>query len=57
MSSKYLGTEKVPLWTEITTDFDPDEETANFGTRHALESEGNIYEVSSTVPIADSCIN
>ena len=36
---------KLPLWTEISTDFDPDEETANFGTRVALESQGSIYEV------------
>jgi len=34
-----------PAWTEISTDFDPEEETANFGTRHALEADGNIYEV------------
>ena len=39
--------ERAPVvaWTEISTDFDPDEETANFGTRHALEAEGNLYEV------------
>ena len=36
------------LWTEVTTDFDPEEETANFGTRHALEADGNLYEVSET---------
>ena len=42
-----LGHRELPLWTEISTDFDPDEETANFGTRHALESQGNIYEVSN----------
>ena len=29
-------------------DFDPEEETANFGTRHALEADGNLYEVSET---------
>ena len=34
------------IWNEINTDFDPEEETANFGTRHALEAEGNLYEVS-----------
>ena len=33
------------IWNEINTDFDPEEETANFGTRHALEAEGNLYEV------------
>ena len=34
------------IWNEVSTDFDPDEETANFGTRQALESDGNLYEVS-----------
>ena len=34
------------VWNEVNTDFDPDEETVNFGTRHALETEGNLYEVS-----------
>ena len=38
-------TEKA-IWNEVSTDFDPDEETANFGTRQALESDGNLYEVS-----------
>ena len=33
------------IWNEVSTDFDPDEETANFGTRQALESDGNLYEV------------
>ena len=33
------------VWNEINTDFDPEEETANFGTRHALEAFGNLYEV------------
>ena len=33
------------VWNEVSTDFDPDEETANFGTRHALESGNNLYEV------------
>ena len=37
-------TEKA-IWNEVSTDFDPDEETANFGTRQALESDGNLYEV------------
>ena len=39
-----MESEKV-VWNEINTDFDPEEETANFGTRHALEAEGNLYEV------------
>ena len=33
------------IWNEVSTDFDPEEETANFGTRHALETGGNLYEV------------
>ena len=37
------------LWTEILTDFDPEEETANFGTRLSLVTEGSLYEVH-TVP-------
>ena len=45
-----VGQDGVPIikWRHdvLSTDFDPDEETANFGTRHALESEGNIYEVT-----------
>jgi hypothetical protein len=35
------------LWTEILTDFDPEEETANFGTRLSLVTEGSLYEVPS----------
>ena len=37
--------EERAVWNEVSTDFDPDEETANFGTRHALESGDNLYEV------------
>ena len=33
------------VWNEVSTDFDPEEETANFGTRHALESGDSLYEV------------
>ena len=39
------------VWNEVSTDFDTDEETANFGTRHALESEGNLYEVVTLATI------
>ena len=39
------GRTRPTPWTEISTDFDPEEETANFGTRHALEADGSIYEV------------
>ena len=37
--------DEMILWNEIATDFDPEEETANFGTRRALEADGNLYEV------------
>ncbi len=34
------------VWTRLVTDFDPDEETANFGTRLALhDREGAVYDV------------
>lgn len=46
-SERMLEARRPAAWTDISTDFDPDEETANFGTRYALESEGNIYEVIS----------
>ena len=36
------------VWNEVSTDFDPEEETANFGTRHALESGDNLFEVRNT---------
>ena len=32
------------VWNLISTDFDPEEETANFGTRQALEAGGCLYE-------------
>ena len=38
--------EERAVWNEVSTDFDPDEETANFGTRHALESGDSLYEVT-----------
>lgn len=31
-------------WSRIDTNFDPDEETANFGTRHAIEN-GKLFDV------------
>ena len=37
------------VWNEVSTDFDPEEETANFGTRHALESGDKLYEVRNTL--------
>ena len=39
--------DEMTLWNEIATDFDPEEETANFGTRKALEADGNLYEVKN----------
>ena len=39
-------TSEKAIWNEVSTDFDPDEETANFGTRQALETAGSLYEVS-----------
>ena len=32
-------------WSVIGTNFDPDDETANFGTRRALEAEGKLFDV------------
>ena len=37
--------EKSCLWSHISTDFDPEEETANFGTRHAIENDGKLFDV------------
>ena len=39
--------DEMTLWNEIATDFDPEEETANFGTRRALEADGNLHEVKN----------
>ena len=39
--------DEIVLWNEIATDFDPEEETANFGTRRALEADGILYEVGN----------
>jgi hypothetical protein len=33
------------IWSVIGTNFDPDDETANFGTRHALEADGRLFDV------------
>lgn len=37
--------EPVGVWSVVGTNFDPDEETANFGTRHALEADGRLFDV------------
>ena len=37
--------EKSCLWSHISTDFDPEEETANFGTQHAIENDGKLFDV------------
>ena len=42
------------IWNEVSTDFDPEEETANFGTRHALETGGSLYEVVTLATIEPS---
>ena len=44
MFQKMEADAEQAIWNEVSTD--PDEETANFGTRQALESDGNLYEVS-----------
>ena len=42
-------------WTKITTDFDTEEETQNFGTRHAIESCGKIFDVFTQATISPKC--
>ena len=37
--------EGVESWSEICSSFDPDQETKNFGTRHAFEAVGNVFDV------------
>jgi hypothetical protein len=40
------NSEQTPcIWSHIDTDFDTDEETANFGTRYALENDGKLFDV------------
>ena len=39
------------LWCQIVDQFDPDEETANFGTRHAFEAPGNLFDVFTLATI------
>ena len=40
------NSEQTPcIWSHIDTDFDPEEETANFGTRYALENDGKLFDV------------
>ena len=46
MFQKMEADAEQAIWNEVSTD--PDEETANFGTRQALESDGNLYEVSTS---------
>ena len=43
-------------WSQISTDFDPDEETANFGTRHALEADGKLFDVFTYATIEPKVI-
>ena len=44
-STDVLNNEKTCLWSHISTDFDPEEETANFGTRYAVENDGKLFDV------------
>ena len=44
----------MAVWNEVSTDFDPEEETANFGTRHALETGDNLYEVVTLATVEPS---
>ena len=43
-------------WSQISTDFDPDEETANFGTRHAMEADGKLFDVFTYATIEPKVI-
>ena len=40
------------MWSKIVTNFDPDEETANFGTRYAIEASGKIFDVFTYATIS-----
>ena len=44
------------LWTQISTDFDPEEETVNFGTRYALEKDGKLFDVFTFATIEPKVI-
>ena len=44
-SEPYKLSENFCVWSQISTDFDPEEETANFGTRYALEKDGKLFDV------------
>ena len=41
-------------WSNIGTNFDPDEETANFGTRHAIEASGKLFDVFTLATVSPS---
>ena len=41
-------------WSKIGTNFDPDEETANFGPRLAVESSGKIFDVLTHATVSPS---
>ena len=46
MQQDQENSEQTPcIWSHIDTDFDPEEETANFGTRYALENDGKLFDV------------
>ena len=46
--------EREGFWSNIGTNFDPDEETANFGTRHAIEASGKLFDVFTLATVSPS---
>ena len=51
-----MSRQSTCLWSEISTNFDPDEETANFGTRYALEADGKLFDVFTYATIEPKVI-
>ena len=51
-----MSSQSTCQWSQISTDFDPDEETANFGTRHALEADGKLFDVFTYATIEPKVI-
>jgi hypothetical protein len=41
-------------WSRLSTDFDPDEETANFGTRLSVLSAKQLYDVVTFATIENT---
>lgn len=44
--------DNLSAWSRIETNFDPDEETSNFGTRYAIEASGKIFDVFTHATVA-----